>query len=217
MSADENLLNLMRHLDGEAETSPDTSTLTEVNELKDMVDALKGLPIFMPDSSTDHKIARFLEENEQAINPLKSNQWLLYVLIAASLALLVYVLLPENLGQRYDLIESNPDRITFIHQLNNEDLNREELLWLVSLLEHEEHPNIRVTILDLIENQGEDIPLELTRYLLKEEIPAVQMAFLNTLDQKYEAEMRGPLMAFNSRGDLDPMVRKRIEGILINK
>ncbi|MBT8204635.1 MAG: hypothetical protein KJP14_02870 [Eudoraea sp.] len=218
MNADEHLQNLMRHIDGEAETRLDPTSMAEVKELKAKVEALKDLPMHMPDSATDHKIAAFLEAKEQEeASPLKINQWLPYVFAAASLAILVYVFLPEKSGQRYELIESNPDRISFIHQLNEEELSREDLLWLVSLLEHEEHPNIRVTILDLIESQGEDLPLELAQNLVREEVPAVQMAFLNTLDQKYEPEMKDPLMAFNGREDLDPMVRKRIEDILINK
>ncbi|MBT8178160.1 MAG: hypothetical protein HKP60_03425 [Eudoraea sp.] len=218
MNADEHLLNLMRHIDGEAETGLDSTSMVEVKELKATVEGLKGLPLHMPDSATDHKIAAFLEGKEQKdTNPLKINQWLTYVLVAASLAMLVYVFLPKKPGQRYDLIESNPDRISFIHQLNEEELSREDLLWLVSLLEQEEHPNIRVTILDLIESQGEVLPIELAQNLVKEGVPAVQMAFLNTLDQKYKPEMKDPLMAFNGREDLDPMVRKRIEDILINK
>ena len=218
MNADEQLINLMRHLDGEAESSPDKDTLSEVNKLKNTVRALEELPLEEPDASTDENIMRFLDDKAQtAANPSKLNQWLPYMLVAASLAMLLYVFLPKKLAQRYDLIETNPDRISFIHELNNQELNSKELLWLVSLLEIEEHPNIRVTLIDLIENQGMDSPVEFAGYLVNERTPAVQMAFLNTLDRQFTPEIRPQLIAFNERADLDPLVRDRIQGILINK
>ena len=101
--------------------------------------------------------------------------------------------------------------------MNDEKLSREELLWLVSLLEFEEHPNIRVTLLDLLENQEAELPAQIALYLVKEGIPSVQMAFLNTLDEKYAPDMKAQLMAFHERKDLDPLVRKLIEVMLINK
>ena len=208
----------MRHLDGETEASQDPATQAEVEELMSMVVALKSLPLYRPDTITDQKIYQLLEEKEpENLGQSKIIKWLPYILVAASLAMLLYVFLPEKLAQRYDLLETNPDRISFIHDLNEQELSADELFWLVSLFEREEHPNIRVILLDLLENQGAELPTELTRYLVKEQTPAVQMAFLNTLDKKYAPEMKPELVAFNEREDLDPLVRECIEGILINK
>ena len=218
MNTNDHLLNIMRHLDGEIKTQPADSMKADIEELKNTLAALKALPWQEPDPATDIHIIDFIKDLKNRRNtPVFLTFWKPITLIAASLALTLYLALPAKLSERYNAISSNPEKISFIYALNETTIEQEELSWLLSLLDVEQHPNIRVTLIDLIENKGYKVPVEFTGHLVEEPVPAVQMAFLNVIEQQYASEMESNLLAFSAREDLDQEVRKRLTEILIEK
>ena len=218
MKTNDHLLNIMRHLDGEIKTQPADSMKADIEELKNTLAALKALPWQEPDPATDIHIIDFIKDLKNRRNTtVFLTFWKPITLIAASLALTLYLALPAKLSERYNAISSNPEKISFIYALNETTIEQEELSWLLSLLDVEQHPNIRVTLIDLIENKGYKVPVEFTGHLVEEPVPAVQMAFLNVIEQQYASEMESNLLAFSAREDLDQEVRKRLTEILIEK
>lgn len=218
MESDNDLLKIMDHLDGFSRDQASKETLEEAADLKQLVEKLRALPTENSNPQTDKEFYTFLKTRKNRSNSttITPRIWA-YVALAASLALLVYLFLPKSLSERYQDLDSNVDKVGFIYTLNGENISDNDYLWLVSLLEREENPNIRVTLIDLIGQQPKRLPLSIADLLTDEEIPAVQMAILNNIDQSYNPDMKGQLLAFNNREDLDEMVRERIVDILSEK
>jgi hypothetical protein len=217
MNKDENLLKLMQQVDGSVNHKDDLIDTREVEDLKKILSKLKALPLASPDAITDQQISKFIRQNKQAHTNVIKSKWWPWVLMAASIVLVIYLLLPEKLSKQYASIGTNPEKIGFLYGLNKEELNKEELTWLVSLLDDEDHPNIRVILIDLIGRKGYAFPKEFSACLVNENVPTVQLALLNSINKNNKPEIKEKLLAFNKRNDLDPMVQKRVQEILSQK
>ena len=218
MTSDEHLSKIMDQLDGISQDQPSEAFSEEVNEIKEVLEALKTLPDEDSDPQTDREFYSFIDtqKNKNSTSKLL-RQWWPYVALAASLVLILYLFLPEKLAEQYAALETNSDKVGFIYHLNAKDISNEEYLWLISLLKSEDNPNIRVTLIDLIEQQKDQLPPFIAQILATEDIPAVQMALLNTIDLNYSPDMKESLLAFNDRDDLDQLVKQRIVDILKEK
>ena len=218
MKSDKDLLKLMDHFDGLTEENASQEFLEELKELNEVRDKLKKLPLEDSDLDTDKRFYSFLESEKKRSSAQSIIQWLWpYVALAASVVLILYIFLPKDLSERYEALASNTDKVGFVYALNNDRISADDYLWLLSLLESEKNPNIRITVIDLIEQQQEQLPASVAQLLKDEQIPTVQMALLNTIEKKYNPDMKGHLLAFNEREDLDQLVRQRIADILTEK
>ena len=217
MKSDKDLLKVMDHFDGNVEGNASQEILEEVNELREVANALKNLPHEDPDPETDLQFYALLESKKKEFTSKSLRQLWPYVVLAASVALILYLFLPKELSEQYEALDTNSDKVGFIYGLNEEDIGKTEYLWLFSLLKTEENPNIRVTVIDLIEQQKDQLPPIIAQILADEDIPTVQMALLNTIDLNYNPEMKEHLLVFNDREDLDQLVKQRIADILNRK
>ena len=212
--SDKDLLKIMDHFDGTAKGDVSQELMEEVDELKEVAESLRELPIENSDIKTDQQFYSFLESKKKETTSKSLRPLWPYVALVASLALILYLFLPKDLSEQYEALDTNSDKVGFIYDLNKEDIGKKEYLWLFSLLKTEENPNIRVTLIDLIEQQKEQLPPSIAQLLAYEDIPTVQMALLNTIDLNYSPEMKEHLLVFNDREDLDQLVKQRIADIL---
>jgi hypothetical protein len=132
------------------------------------------------------------------------------VAVAASLIILFYAFLYKGETQKdYQLLDSNFDKLSFIYDLNKRQLSKDEIVWLEEELKTNVHPNIKVTIVDLLNNYHSLLDGDFVKCLHKENTPSVQMAVLNTLENLNNIDFYGELLAFSKRSDLDITVKSK--------
>jgi hypothetical protein len=211
---------IMDYLDGISKEISNQKAFQHAGELKQLLSELQELPLGKVHPTTDAKVYEFIENLETTMNTesksrLKLDPKILYLTIAASIALLFYVFMDNNgFEDQYRLLPSNPERLGFIYDLNNEQLASEDIKWLKAELKKETHPNIKVTIVDLLNNYPSKIDNDFLNALQKEPIPSVQMAFLDALENSVNPDFSNELVVFSQRKDLDNTVRLKVAHIL---
>ena len=155
-------------------------------------------------------------KNVKSVLTLK--RWLPYVMAAASVMVLFFVF-NNNKGfeNDYRALNSNPEKLSFIYNLNEQQLSTEDIDWLKAELTNDINPNIKVTIVDLLANYQSKLDNEFYNNLQYESIPSVQMALLNTLENSESDDFTNELLAFSQRRDLDNTVRQKVKQILSNQ
>lgn len=211
-------LRLMDYLEGEHPVKFDKSLINEAEKLAQIQEQVQALPLASVNPETDREFYAFLGEIR---DPKKESNITLrrlwpFVLAAASLAFLIYIFYPKSLASHYAELTSNSDKINFIYALNNkQQLSVIEIDWLKYVLRKESNPNVKVVLLDLIENRSYlQLTENLSEELLNEDIPSVQMAVLNTLEYGTNSVVKNNLRQFQERDDLESMVRNRTQELI---
>ncbi len=208
---------IMEYLEGKHPVNMDESMTREAEELARIQMQIKDLPLEFLKPETDRGFYDYLEEirdQKKVRNLLPSNLWP-FVLAAASLAILIYFFYPKSIAVQYEKLTSNTDKINFIYALNKkQQLSAIETDWLRNVLNEESNPNVKVTLLDLIENRSYPMAESLSVQLLNEDIPSVQMAVLNTLEKSTNTIIKNNLAQFQERDDLEAMVRIRTKELI---
>jgi len=202
---------IMDYLDGNSTILSNKYALDQANELVYLLSELSQQPLRDVASSTDKKVYDFIKRKRT--NPEKVfriRNWFPHVAVAASLIILFYAFLYKGETQKdYQLLDSNFDKLSFIYDLNKRQLSKDEIVWLEEELKTNVHPNIKVTIVDLLNNYHSLLDGDFVKCLHKENTPSVQMAVLNTLENLNNIDFYGELLAFSKRSDLDITVKSK--------
>ena len=205
---------LMDYLDGISEDAVNNKDLQdEAKDLKQILSDLKSLPLEMVDPTVDKKLKVFIEKQSNIKQPIVRKLWP-YV-VAASIILLVFMLSrSESFEIEYQKLSTNPERLSFIYNLNSENLNEKDIDWLKRELQNDISPNIKVTIVDLLADYQSEIDQDFYNLLQFESIPSVQMALLNMLESSAHIDITEQIIALRNRQDLDIMVQQKANEIL---
>ena len=205
---------LMDYLDGISEDAVNNKDLQdEAKDLKQILSDLKSLPLEMVDPTVDKKLKVFIEKQSNIKQPIVRKLWP-YV-VAASIILLVFMLSrSESFEMEYQKLSTNPERLSFIYNLNSENLNEKDIDWLKRELQNDISPNIKVTIVDLLADYQSEIDQDFYNLLQFESIPSVQMALLNMLESSAHINITEQIIALRNRQDLDIMVQQKANEIL---
>ncbi|MBT8219375.1 MAG: hypothetical protein KJP00_06110 [Bacteroidia bacterium] len=208
--------DIMDFVDGKAKDISNEEAALIGHDLKQIVYDLKSMPLEKVPTTTDKSINDFIKgipQQKQSI--LRLNKWWPVMVAAASFALLILVFNQGNsLQDDYQILASNPDKLNFIYKLNEKELNGSDIAWLNSELKKENNPNIKVTIVDLLNNYQSKLDNDFIRQLEDESTPSVQMALLNTLEEIQYEDLNNDLWAFTERKNLDNMVKSKASSIL---
>lgn len=207
---------IMDFVDGQIEQISNKEAAQIGHDLKHIMSDLKSLPLENIHSSTDKKINDFIQGIDKKKHPIiKLKKWWPLLAAAASIALLISVFNSgDKLRNDYQLLVSNPDKLTFIYGLYEKKLTSSDIAWLNKALKNEMNPNIKVTIVDLLNNYQYRLDADFIQQLENESTPSVQMALLNTLEEIQYDDLNNNLLAFTKRNDLDNMVWSKAKEIL---
>ncbi len=218
MSRDHEEHIIMNYLDGISNAnSIDSKLKKEAEDLQQLLNELRDLPMQEPDDSADERIQQLMERStsKRSINIKK-----LWPLIAVA-ASIVFVFFSLNWGKsyesRYNEFQTNPEKLAFIYELNNSDLDADDIDWLKREMKADISPNIKVTIVDLLTNYQSKLDKEFFANLNTESIPTVQMALLNSVETSTHIDFTEELIVISERQDLEETVQQKIEQIILKQ
>ncbi|WP_422104448.1 hypothetical protein [Winogradskyella sp.] len=211
--------NIMDYVDGASVEIKDEHSQKEAEQLKQIIKDLKAWPLESVNVRTDARLYTFIDHKNRLIKSILSlKHWLPFTIAAASIVVL-FLVFSNNRGFEHDygLLNSNPEKLSFIYDLNDQQLGSKDIEWLKSELSKDISPNIKVTIVDLLVNYQSKLDNEFYKNLQYESIPSVQMALLNSLESSNHINFKTDLFKFSQRSDLDHMVRQKVNHILSNQ
>lgn len=211
--------DIMDYIDGAKIELTNEGASEQAKQLQKMVSDLKEITLQNVSQEADDRFYRFIDEKSSNVKSvLRLKQWLPFVMVAASVMVLFFVFNNnKDFENDYRALNSNPEKLSFIYNLNEQQLNTEEIDWLKTELTADISPNIKVTIVDLLANYQSKLDNEFYNNLQYESIPTVQMALLNTLENSESDDFTNELFAFSQRRDLDNTVRQKVKQILSNQ
>ncbi|WP_299519118.1 hypothetical protein [Winogradskyella sp.] len=211
--------DIMDYIDGISDQLNSDRARGEAKVLKQLVSDLKEIPLETINPQADNRFYQFINEkstNQKSVIYLK--RWLPLGLAAASIILLLFVFNYNNSYEdAYRALNSNPDRIRYIYNLNGTELTSTDIDWLQSELKNDVHPNIKVTIVDLLTHHKSKLNQEFYDNLQNESIPSVQMALLDIFESSTHVAISDALLIFSQKEDLDASVRQKANYILSNQ
>ncbi len=191
--------------------------MKEQESYEELVEQLKQLPKKEVSSAVNQRFEAMEELWNKETHRKSSNSPKWYG-IAASIAALIALLLwwpfGTSIQDHYSAMEDASDKMAIIHELSAKTLQDNDVAWLGDVLKTEENPNIRVFILDLLEIHESAETHDLLNPLQEENVPAVQMAYLNLARQFESEEIMDQLVVFQRRTDLDPSVTEKVATII---
>ena len=218
-------LKIMDYLDHDLDTGMSVDELAMANELKNQVQHIRQLPLTVVPDTTDKQFEYWLASipTEKRIKKNSRKIYLKYLkAIAAAaclfvlfrLALIVnpvgYISSPNSKSIDRHTLESNPHRLAYVYQMKDEELSDGRIEWLISLLVDDPSPNVRIVALDVLSNHAVSLQPHHIAALVREEVPAVQMAWLEVINKTQLENKLEVLALFSSREDLEPMVLNKI-------
>lgn len=212
---DKQAIELLNYIENKDVPQLDPDLLNEADSLRELAQDLKKVNALRVDETVDQHIwnlSGFAVEKDRQV---RLRKLLPYAAIAAVLLLILnLVIQPKSLDQAYNNLSSNPEKLGFIHKLNQNSMDKNELFWLQDQLLKEDNPNIRVAIVDILNSASVEPETEVFEILAYEEIPAVQMAILEYA-QPYAASLaRSALLSLAERPNLEPTVSQKVNEIL---
>ncbi len=218
MKENQNDKELMNYIDEVSNNLANEKLRSQGDELKTIVAGLKDLPLNTISPETDKRLYQFIEDKSDQHKPvINLKRWIPLFTVAASIILFLFVFnTKENFKEDYQKLISNPDKLSFIYNLNNQKLSSTDINWLKEELRKENNPNIKVTIIDLLSNDRSKLNKDFYNNLQYESIPTVQMAFLNSLEASENINFKSELLSFLQRNDLDTSVKLKAKIILSN-
>ena len=215
MKEDQYDMEIMDYLDGVSKKdSNNVNFIKEATELKQILSDLKDIPLKKVDATIDKKINRLIAEIKNEKQNIVLKMWP-YFALAASILIFFFILIRDsNLEGRYQKLQTNTDKLSFIYNLNSEQLSAEDIKWLKNEIQIENNPNIKVTIIDLLANYQSKLDQDFFNALKIETTPTVQMALLNILESSNNVDYKEQLIAISGRKGLDITVRQRAVEIL---
>ncbi len=221
MKTDKEILKLMDHLDELVVQEPDEQTIEEVKALRLPLELLKELPFTEVPRTTDTRLNKFIANVEKASVVGKTRNIRSFVIISAIAACLLLLLWLKPFNNNsvmgdYTSLASNPDKLSFVYDLNSKSLSKNDVFDLKLLLAKEQNPNIQIAMIDLLENYTPQFfdSDELLTNLNQSEIPTVQMAMLNALELTDFSNVTEGLHQYKSSKALDETVNNKIEELL---
>ena len=210
--------DIMDYIDGAKIELTNEGASEQAKQLQKMVSDLKDIPLQDVNEIVDDRFYQFIEEKNKTVKSVFTlKQWLPYIMVAASVVILLLVFTNyKDFEEDYRTLNSNPEKLSFIYNLNEKQLRTVDIDWLKAELINEISPNIKVTIVDLLSNYQFQLDNEFYNNLHYESIPSVQMAILNTLENSEGNDFTNELLAFSQRRDLDNTVRQKVKQILTN-
>ena len=211
--------DIMDYIDGVSSEVTNKDAYEQAKHLKQIVISLKEIPLQSVSRIADDRFYQFIAEKSTNVRSvLTLKQWLPFVMAAASIIILFVVLNNyKGFEDDYRALSSNPEKLSFIYNLNEQQLRTKDIDWLTAELKNEISPNIKVTIVDLLANYQSKLDNEFYNSLQSESIPSVQMALLNSLESSENIDFSNELLVFNQRKDLDKTVRQKVKNILSNQ
>ncbi|WP_445381576.1 hypothetical protein [Robiginitalea sp. IMCC43444] len=212
MKEEDEINEIMAFLEKDSE--PKTPELKrEAVQIRDLLEELNTLSYPATSEKQKNRFYKFLEKTEiQNRKPLwNKRKYIAAIAMAASLLLAVFLWFgkDEKLKETYASLENNADRLAFIYSLNSRELKPSEVHWLEGLLQGERQPNIKITLIDLLDQNRHKLSRQFAAELRQSRIPTVQMALLHVLEQIEEPFSREAIRDFSSRQDLDVSVAER--------
>lgn len=216
---------IMKYLDGGTNEITNEEILSEVKQIKEILADFNELPLLEVDKKTDYRFYKFTEDIKLCVtSQSKSNDfnnykiWLPYSIAAACLTILFFIMMnSKNLQEEYGSLNTNTDKLSFIYDLNKEDLSLSDVEWLNQVLSIEKNPNIKITIIDVLDNYIRELNTDFIEQLNDEYIPSVQLAMLNIIEDLDNSYKSNSLLAFTNRNDLDAIILKKAKDILSNR
>jgi hypothetical protein len=223
MKTDKDFLKIMDHVDGYEMKYVDADLQDEIISLKRRASGLQNFPLEEVPAVADERFQNFIDSVSVPDKTNWTNRFrpvMIISAIAAGLALLLIFNPFQNkeVLKSYSALKSNPDKLTYVYALNAEKLSKKEISELKLLLMNEQNPNIKIAILDLLENYTPQYvdPMELFLNLNKSSTPSVQMAMLNTMEATDITAIRNNLDHFRGTVDLEETVKNKIQEMLNN-
>lgn len=209
---------LMDYVEGVSKNATNEKIRIQGEELKDIIICLKEIPLEIVSSETDERMYKFIENRSAQLIPvINLKRWVPIFTAAASIIILLLVFYSnKSFKDDYQKLSSNPDKLSFIYDMNNLVLSSADIDWLKEELKNEKNPNIKVTIIDLLSKDRSKLDKDVFNNLQYESIPTVQMALLNTLEASENIIFTTELLSFSQRNDLDASVEQKIKDILSN-
>ena len=207
---------LMDYVDGRTGKVIDGKVYEEGEALKEIVARLKKLPLHNLNPETDSRLYQFIEQKSSQTKQIPGlRRWLPFIAAAASVFILIFVFTnKKSFQEEYRSLSSNPDKLNFIYDLNNQVLSSGDINWLKGELKSEINPNIKITIVDLLSNHKSKLDKGFFDNLQHENYPSVQMALLNTLETSKNIDYKPELISFLERNDLDHSVKLKVKDML---
>jgi hypothetical protein len=223
MKTEKELLQIMDHLDGHALKETENDFQEEIQALKNCASGMKILPYDQVSAESDKRFQEFMASISV---PSKTNKAVrlrtisIISAIAAGLALLLIFYPFQNMDilEDFRALSTNPDKLSFVYELTSEKLSNEDIEDVKSLLAIEPNPNIKVSILDLLDNYTPEYvgPEELFLNLNSSRTPSVQMAMLNSMEATDISRIQSDLDQFLRTEGLEETVTNKIQEMLKN-
>jgi hypothetical protein len=215
MKEDEFDKEIMDYLDGISESAINNQNLKEqAIELEQMLSELKELPLERVDPIIDRKMQQFIEKNSTKNQFVVRRLWP-YIAASAIIIIMLFIFSGDTSFEKsYQKIKTNPDKLSFIYNLNNEKLSDSDIDWLQTELKKDINPNLKITIIDLLANYQLKLDKDFFNALEFESIPSVQMALLNIFESSKHIDLSRELINVSSRQDLDITVKQKANEIL---
>ena len=210
---------IMDYIDGVTVEATNEEAYAEAKHLIKMISELKEIPLQNVRPEADERFYRFIDKKIENVKSVSTLKRLLPYIIAAASVIVLFFVFPNNKGFEVDYraLNSNPEKLSFIYNLNEQQLSTKDIEWLKTELTDNISPNIKVTIVDLLTNYQTKLDIEFYNNLQYESTPSVQMALLNTLENSESDDFTNELVAFSQRRDLDNTVRQKAKQILSNQ
>ncbi|NNF31607.1 MAG: hypothetical protein HKN66_09470 [Flavobacteriaceae bacterium] len=223
MKTEQELLKIMDHVDGYVMKEAESDLKEEIKSLKQCASGIKDLPYEKVSEKTDERFQKFMESISDT-SKTNTSRGLRTISIITAFAAGLALLLIFNPFQNKEILadfnamKSNPDKLSFVYELTSEKLSEGEIEEVKLLLANEENPNIKVALLDLLENYTPDHVKseELFLNLNRSSTPSVQMAMLNAMEATDISDIRSDLDAFRNTVGLEETVKNRILQLLNN-
>ncbi|AXT20445.1 hypothetical protein D7030_04810 [Flavobacteriaceae bacterium AU392] len=205
---------IMDYLDGVISDLNDKKIFEEAKKVKNTISEIKTMSVMQVNSEVDSKLYKFIEEKQKRAS--KKNRTITYATAIAAIVLIFFKISNyNNLESNYLKLNSNTDKLAFIYNLNNKSLENKDIKWLEDELKIEKNPNIKIVIIDILNNYSTELDSGFFELLQIEKTPTVQMALLNTL-QYIEEDLSDKLINFSKQNNLQPTVRNRTQKIINN-
>lgn len=206
---------IMDYLDGVSKKAMDNKNLKEeAIELRQLLSDLKAIPLKKVDSSIDEEIKRSITRGTNKRHHIIRKIWP-YLAAAASIAIFFLILIRDtSFESGYQKIQTNPNKLSFIYNLNQEELSAKDINWLKREIQNESNPNIKVSIIDLLANYQSKLDEDFFNTIGTESTPTVLMALLNMLESSNHTAYKEELLAISGRKGLDITVRQKADEIL---
>ncbi len=219
MKRDHTDKDIMDYIDGISDQLNSDADYKQAEHLKQLVSDLKAMPLETVNPQTDDRFYQFINEKRNNKKPvIHLRYWLPLGLVAASIMLLWFIFNPNKTHEDYyRTLNSNPERISYIYNLNDADLKATDIDWLQAELINDSHPNIKVTIVDVLTHHKSKLKKEFYDHLKNESTPSVQMALLNVFESATHMDVSDALLEFSQRKDLETAVRQKATYILSNQ